>query len=244
MIVEQALIDRIRWHSKERVLRIPVRRGRLKDGSSYRKRCPLRAGGTYTLKPRAEYDRWVQEARAMPRGRGVLWLFDRCWEPGRTVTITVLSPPCIDGEEWAVVFAVGRHEVAERPVYLARHGDYTLQRSQGVKGEPQVLMPLEEDLEKARRKAVEERLGPQELAVRRAAGETETLGRSIESMKARRLIRDAARKLERAAMILSEPGLESVSSSSAQSEVTATPELGPSMVRPPRDADLATPEAA
>lgn len=171
MIVSQAEIDLIqdpKTHRRE--LHLPVRHGRHGE----RKRCPMHVGGVYHLKPPIPYDQYRARAeQQLGRARSVLWLIGRCERHySRPLTITV-SDVQRHGDTWTVRFLKGDHaEYFRGPVFLARHNDFTMVPSQQtVRGDPEYLAPLAEDLARARGKALEKRLEPNrsDLAAIRAA---------------------------------------------------------------------------
>lgn len=215
MIVPQAQIDLVcSPRMRRRVIHLPVVYG--KHGE--RKRCPMRKGGVYHLKGRVPYERHRADAQDQPtRARAVLHLIDRCESPAKTVTVTVLDTEMQD-EKWLIRFIKGDHvTVFDRPVYLARYGDYTTEAGrQAVPGDPELMTPFAEDLAKARAKALESRVSPQQQALKQAADRAQTLQRSLKNMKARDLVRRAQRNYEAAARILlSDEVLDSPSSAVA-----------------------------
>jgi hypothetical protein len=201
VIVPQAQIDLVcSPRIRRRVIHLPVIYGQHGE----RKRCPMREGGVYHLKGRIPYELYLATAQDQPtRARGVLRLIDRCESPAKTVTITVLATEMQD-EKWLIRFIKGNHAtVFDRPVYLARYGDYTTEAGrQAVPGDPELMTPFPEDLAKARAKALERQLSPQQLALQQAANRAQTLQQSLKNMKARDLVRRAQRNYEAAARIL------------------------------------------
>lgn len=188
---------------RRRSISLPVRRG--KHGELKR---PPKVGGVHRLKARVPYERYQAEAQEQPtRARAVLALIVRCERQRREVTITVLAVKRVQ-ESWLITFEKGdQSAVIDRPIYLSKYGDYTLQPSrQAVRGDPEVLMPLAKDLEKARARALERRVHPQREAVQRQASELKTLAESITEMKARQLIQRADRNLTAALRLLPADG--------------------------------------
>lgn len=237
MIIPQAQIDLIlSRRMRRRTLHLPMRTGKFGE----RKRCPARTGGVYRLKAPVPYERYQSEAERQPNAaRAVLWLIDECQQPTRGVTITVTAVEVRDGD-WVVHFTKGEHrELFDRPIYLAKYGDYTMTaRQQAIPGDPELMMPFAEDLAKARAKALERRVSPERAAVKREADRAETLQQSITNMKARVLIKRAQRNYEAAErLLLSEEDVESPVSAAAD----GSPGEGD---RPPRSAAFASPEAA
>jgi hypothetical protein len=194
---------------RKRWLTLPVKRG--SEGEL--KKCPMKAGGVYRLKARVPYERFREQAEAQPsRARAVLALIERCDRPTAGVTVTVRSVPMIEDDAWMVCFEKGDHaSVLDRPLFLARSGDYTFSASrQAVPGDPEVLMPLAADLEKARRRAREEQVTPQIKHVRHVVGQMGELQKSMRSMKHRDLARRAQRTLQTLErLLLSDEAVES-----------------------------------
>jgi hypothetical protein len=237
VIVPQAQIDLILSRRiRQRTLHLPIRSGKFGE----RKRCPARPGGVYRLKARVPWERYKAQAQAQPSAaRAVLWLIDECERPTRSVTITVTAVEAAGGT-WAVHFVKGEHrDVVDRPIYLAKYGDYTMSASQqAVRGDPELMMPFHEDLANARKKALERRISPQQAQLRRAASEAETLQQSITNMKARILIKRAQRNYEAAERLL-------LADRDVDSPVSAAVDGSPGEAdRPPCSAAVATPEAA
>ena len=209
MIVSQADLDLIlNGRIRQRVIQLPVRHGKFGE----RKRCPVRKGGAYRLRALPPWARHKARAERQPtRARAVLHLIDLCQQPARTAAITVLDVERQD-DTWVVRFNLGDQSTSfDRPVFLAKYGDYTMTPSkQAVPGDPEVMMPLAEDLARARAKARESRLSPQVQAVRQGVREADTLQRSLTNMKARAAIKRAQRNYEDAArQLLSEEGVHS-----------------------------------
>jgi hypothetical protein len=87
--------------------------------------------------------------------------------------------------------------VFDRPVYLAKYGDYTMTPSkQAVRGDPEVMSPFAEDLAKARARAGERRVSPQRQAVEGARGGLTELQRDLIAMKARNRLRLILKQLD------------------------------------------------
>lgn len=212
MIVPQSVIDEIRSSRiRRRTLTVPTRQG--KHGE--RKRCPMKPGGVYNLKPRIPYDRHRAQAEQQPtRARAVLHLITACEAKGRTVMITVRHVELVENT-WQVSFEKGDLGAdLDAPVFLARHGDYTTSVSQKVPGEPEVLMPLEKDLARARARALERQVAPQLAQTRQVLAGVETLRQAMAAMKLRNAraaecVRQAERKLQEATRILLSEGLVS-----------------------------------
>lgn len=208
MFVEQAMIDQIRGKMRRRVLELPVRYGSRRRNGRWDpevRKCPMREGGVYTLTPGVTHAQYRTEALTQPtRARAVLWLIDHC-EPLRTVTITVTRPPERHGDIWLIHFAKGdRASDLDRPIFLSKDGGYTMSASkQAVPGDPEVLMPLAEDLMKARAKARERRISPERQGLRQRAIDAETFQQSMAHMKARLLVKRAQRNYEAAERLLS-----------------------------------------
>jgi hypothetical protein len=260
MIVEPAVVDQI-LNSKirRRVLEIPVtyskgptRPVHPKTGRQLavarstaltrpvQRRCPVREGGVYVLRPPVPYGRYKTEAQEQPTtARAVLLLYDLCNLPTRTVTITVTQPPERQGDTWIVRFEKGDwREQSDRPVFLARQNDFTMIASlQTVKGDPPLMASLAEDLERARAKALGRRVSPERRAVKQRADDADTLQRAMTNMKARTLVKRAQRNYEAAERLLSEQELHS--------PVVAAPDGSRGEEdRPPSANTLSTPEAA
>lgn len=195
MIVSQADLDLIlNGKIRRRVIQLPVRHGKFGE----RKRCPVRKGGAYRLRALPPYARHKTRAERQPtRARAVLHLFDLCQQPARTAAITVLDVERQD-DTWVVRFNLGDQSTAfDRPVFLAKYGDYTMTPSkQSVPGDPEVMMPLAEDLARARAKARESRLSPERQVVVRAKGLVSPLEKSLSEMKARNRLRLILKQLD------------------------------------------------
>lgn len=195
MNVPQAQLDLIlNPKMRQRTLTLPVRRGKAGE----LKRCPMRQGGVYNLRASVPYDRHLSKAREQPtRSRSVLKLIDLCEIPKRTVLVTVLRVERL-GDEWHVKFVRGDTSAnIDRPVFLAKYADYTLVASkQSVPRDPEVMMPLAEDLARARAKARERRFSPQEEGVARMRREVDGLLGSMTAMKQRNRLKRIARELE------------------------------------------------
>jgi hypothetical protein len=143
LIVTQKEIDEIRGaRTRRRVLHLPVRYGAFGE----RKRCPVRAGSAYELRPSIPHGSYKTDAERQPsRARAVLWLIDQCERPARTVVVTVLTAPVIleiDGRAvWVVHFAKGDQTgLVDKPRLLAARsgtslGDYTSIPSRSMRGE-------------------------------------------------------------------------------------------------------------
>jgi hypothetical protein len=197
---------------RKRSLSLPVKRGSLGE----LKKCPAKPGGVHRLKARVPYERFRQQAEAQPtRARAVLELIERCDRPtaGVTVTVRTVAREFKDGKDvWTIGFEKGDHaSVLDRPLFLAKSGDYTFAASrQSVPGDPEVLMPLAADLEKARRRARDEQVTPQVKHVRHVAGQMNELQKSMRSMKHRDLARRAQRTLQTLErLLLTEDGVDS-----------------------------------
>ena len=175
------------------------------SSGAHTKRCPLREGGTYMLVERQPYDQWRRAAgKESTRAWSVLWWIARCEQAPRKVEITVLKVDRV-GPVWIVRFAREKDgevkdHIDTHPVFLARGAGYTVSDEIGA-GE--VLGPLREDMEEARRKMREERTNPQRQNVRTEAERLGSLRESLENMKARELVRRAQRNLEAAERVLS-----------------------------------------
>jgi hypothetical protein len=257
LIVSQAEIDRIQ-RMKQRTLRLPVRQGKIprkgsakahktdaKGGASLQ-RCPMRKGGLYHLEPPIPYARYLEIGERQPtRARAILRLYDLCDRHLRKpITVTVVSDPKRDGHEWVVRFELGDHRAAfDRPVYLAKTGDYTMTAShQAVPGDPEVLMPLAADLAKARAAAIEQRVSPQQQALDRIRADTDTLLAVMTAMKDRNRLKLIRREIDKLAAKLSTEESAMLSASScAESQRPVAVEDGP---RPNSTEPLASLEAA
>lgn len=219
--VTQAEIDQIRGKMRRRVLHLPVEHELIKGtarhprtgrtlpacdvvGGKAIKRCPLRERSVTTLAPGVTHAQYRAQAQAQStRAMGVLWFLDRC-ETLRTVTITVTKVER-QGDVWLVHFAKGdRADELDHDVFLAKYGDYTMSASkQAVPGDPPVMMPLAEDLAKARAKARERRVSPQRELVSKMQADADTLQRALSDMKDRTRAKLIAKELEKLAAKLS-----------------------------------------
>lgn len=203
MIVTQTEIAEIsRRVRPRRILELPVHIGPLGET----KRCPLRRGSVYKLTASHPYARYRREAEAEPhRVAAILRLIDRCDVPAPLVMITVKEVER-HGDRWLVRFLRGDHRGAfeDRDVYLSKYGDYTMSaKRQAVPGDPPVMTPFSEDLERARRQALERRFGPQQQMVARLRSDTETLAQSIVDMKARNRAKVILREIDKLSAQLS-----------------------------------------
>lgn len=205
--VTQAEIDQIRGKMRRRVLHLPVEHERIKGtarhprtgrtlsacdvvGGKAIKRCPLRERSVTTLAPGVTHAQYRAQAQAQPtRARGVLWFLDRC-ETLRTVTITVTKVER-QRDVWLVRFEKGeRQELFDRDVFLCRQNDFTMDASrQTVRGDAPYLAPLAEDMRRARAKASERRVSPQQQLVSKMQGDAETLAQSLAAMKDRQRLK-------------------------------------------------------
>jgi hypothetical protein len=224
VLVDQSLIDAVNGKIRRRVLHLPVERGKLpeprhpKTGRVLRsprtrpadpaaKRCPMKAGGIYTLSARRPLEQYREQAKLQPtRARAVLAWIERCEDRTRTITITVLSVERQD-DEWIIHFEKGnRQDLLDRDVFLSRQNDFTMDQSrQTVKGDPPLMTPFDEDLARARNKAVE-RASPQWDALARMRADAETLREAMVAMKDRNglaLLHRAERELEKLSTRLS-----------------------------------------
>lgn len=200
MVISQAELNLImngRLH--RRMMRLPIERGDLGE----LKKCPVREGRIYrltagggkamvtVLSVRREKLAALSVGDAKREGyAGVSGALD-AWQKRH-------GRPSPGTEAWVVGFELGDQSGRfDRPVHLARHGDYTLEASQAVKGEPEVLMPLAKDLARARAKALERRAVPQRQLVGRMQKDADRLHGALTDMKlrnrARRIAHDLAR---------------------------------------------------
>jgi hypothetical protein len=238
MILAQADLDAILDRKvRKRLLELPVRYGRFGE----RKRCPMRVGGVYHLKPPIPYERYASRASEQPtRARAVLWLIGRCERhQDKPTTITVREVER-QGETWLVSFLKGQEAEVfnDDPLYLSSDGGFTaVAARQAVPADPEYLPPLAEDLARARLDAREKRAVPELASVRRLTGELQTCRAVMTNVKAGTLLKRAQRNLEAAQRaLLSEGVLDSeMVAASAGSAVEAD--------RPPSAAPLARPES-
>jgi len=147
MIVPQAVIDQILGKARLRTLEIPVRRGAYGE----LKRCPLREGNVYELRPQIPYDEYrVRAMEAPTRAQAVLLLIDECWQPRRSIKITVVA--IARNEHWIIVFELGDHSYRrEEKRLLVRHngsplGQYTSRKDKAMRGEPEAIPPALQDV--------------------------------------------------------------------------------------------------
>jgi hypothetical protein len=202
MIVPQAEIDEINGKARRRIMRLPAKHGKFGE----LKRCPMRPGGVYRLRPPIPYDRCRTIAERQPtRARTILRLYDLCERhPVRYVAVTVFAVVRQE-DEWLIRFIRGEdRSLLDRPVYLAKYGDYTMTASkQAVPGDPELLLPLAEDLAKARAKALESRVSPQRQLVSKISADVDTLRGSLEEMGKRNRLRRVEHDLKALARELS-----------------------------------------
>lgn len=203
MIVTHVEITEINRRVRpRRVLELPVQLGPLGET----KRCHLRKGGVYKLTASVAYAKYRREAEAEPDRRvAVLRLIDRCDVPIPKTTITVREVER-HGDSWLVRFLLGDHRGAleDRDVYLSKYGDYTTSaKRQAVQGDPPLMTPFAEDLEKARRQALERRFSPHRDVLSRMHSDAETLAQSLASMKARNRAKVLLKEIEKLSAQLS-----------------------------------------
>jgi hypothetical protein len=186
-------------------------------------RCPMRKGGTYRLRGPVPYTGYRDEADDQPtRARAVLALYDLCHLPAKTETVTVTSVER-QGETWLIRFRKGELDLLDRPVFLARQGDYTTIASrQAVPGDPEVMMQFAEDLQEARKKARERRLTPQQEGLAKVRAEVETCRGVMTTMKAKTRLRLILKELEKLeAEVAAESSAILPASQCAESQVSA-----------------------
>lgn len=241
MIVQQSTIDQIRSKIRRRVLHLPVLYGQKLGEQSQRplKKCPLREGDVRTLEAAIPRKALRERAELQPTAaKAVLAWIDLCQAPVISVEITVTSV-VREGDVWIVRFEKGDwRPQSDRPVYLARSNDFTMIASkQTVKGDPELLSPVADDIRRARRKALEGRVSPEVAALRKQVEDADTCQRAMTNMKARNLVRRAQRNYEAAVR-------ELLSDGSATLPAVAAPvgSLGEED-RPPSANTLATPNA-
>lgn len=198
MIVDHQIVREIvSARHRRRALTLPIRRGSFGE----LKKCRMVRGGVYRLTERVPYRDCLTAAASEPtRARAVVRLLALCDRPRLTVTVTVVEQPVIADGVWHVRFVRGDKAsvVRDDPVFLERGAGYTLQKSRALKGEPEVLTPFAEDLQRARSEALERRTTPNRDAVRRLNDAAGSLNKQMLSMKARnrvRLIEREAAKL-------------------------------------------------
>ena len=234
MIVQQRELDLIlnpKIH--RRMMRLP-----------YRRPCPVRVGKSYGLQtaPGAKARAVITVTAVRGERVGALSASDARREGYAGVAgalsawATRYQLPAGDERCWVVSFVRDeKHDVArfmaqDEAVFLSRHGDYTLHPHQAIAGEPEVMFPSVEDLKRARAKARERRSGAERWRVREAVGELQTLSQGMRSMKARELLRRAARTVEAADRAIQREGMLDCAVSVAADGSAV--EAGP----PPRDA--------
>jgi hypothetical protein len=186
VIVAQAELDAILNRKiRKRVLELPVRHGSLGE----LKRCPMRRGGVYHLKPPLPFDRLLARAeQRRPRKEAVLWLIGRVerWEP-KPVTITVSHEPERQGDIWFVRFLKGDEAelLDDSSLFLSGDGGFTsIASRQAVPGDPPYCPPFAEDLERARQAAREKRLTPAQAIMARMKADAETCRDAMVTVKA------------------------------------------------------------
>lgn len=237
MIVAQAELDAILNRKiRKRVLELPVRHGRLGE----LKRCPMRRGGVYHLKPPLPFDRLLERAvQRQPRKEAVLWLIGRVerWEP-KPVTITVSHEPLRQGDVWFVRFLRGDEAEVfdDSPLFLSGDGSFTsIASRQAVPGDPPYWPPFAEDLERARTAAREKRVSPDLTSVRRLTGGLKTCREVMSNIKAANLLKRAQRNLEAAERELLQDGVlhsEPVAASAGSVGETGRPPSANTSARP------------
>jgi len=139
--------------------------------------------------------------------------------------------PAPTQEVWVVSFVVGDHSAffgLDEDVYLAKYGDYTTRAErQAVSGDPPVML-VPGSSERSRVMSIARRNMPLRDEARALAARAETLRESIGHMKARQMLRKAARDLAAAESLLG--GEIAVNSGMLGAAVGAHSEVA----RPPR----------
>lgn len=191
---------------RKRIIVLPVHYGRLGE----RKR-PPQEGRLYRLRPASRYAEWCRRAAEQPtRARAVLYVLERLESEPRPILVTVRAVTR-EGETYLVEVLKGDHREAvaqDRPVFLARSAGYTTAASLAVRDAGEVLLDSK-GAERARIIAQTQLATPQIAAVRRVAGETETLRQAMKNMRARNLVRSAERNLAAAERVLRAEVLQS-----------------------------------
>jgi hypothetical protein len=207
MIVPQEIINNIQSTMTVRTMRLPVVRGPLGELI-----VPARAGNRYGLQVAdfqpAQARIVVTEVYREPIA--ALALSEARREGHSTIQAAVDAYVRLFGEVdettvvWVVHFArdakdgsVSDHVKCDDPVLLATNGGYTNLTSHAVRGEAEVLHPLQKAMDDARAKAREKRLSPERRAVRKQIQETETLRYAMTAMKNRNRLARALRELEK-----------------------------------------------
>jgi hypothetical protein len=120
---------------RQRELQLPLRHGAVGE----LKPSPMRPDRAYVLKRGIAYAEIKQRAEGLPhRARAVLWLYDRCDQPQRSVMITVHTVERDEHRDvWVVRFVLG--DLVDGRRFLAATpgppgGDYTGDPSRALKG--------------------------------------------------------------------------------------------------------------
>jgi hypothetical protein len=195
--VPQAEYDLIRnARIRKRLLVLPVRYGRSGIPGA-RRPCPVREGCVYKLRAASPYEEIRRRAEEQPsRARAVLWLMDHCDQTVRTLTITITSVER-QQDQWLVRFGMGDKATNDESVFMGRGRDYTLIASASIDKTAPVMTPFAEDLQRAREKAREKRLSPQQEALARMRAETDLLLVAMTAMKDRNRLKLIRREIEK-----------------------------------------------
>ena len=204
----------------------------------------FREGGNYEIRGDGIdqiYACLRREAEIAPnRARSIVWLLLRAMDETRELRITVRTVRP-DGAHWLVSFFLDsnrawQQKIDDTDVFLSRSRDYTTVRDE--LGAGVVMMPFEEDLEAARKRAREGDIAPQREAIQELVSQAGDCQRAMKSMKARSLLKRAQRDLEAAERALMSELAVHCSTRTAPDGSHGEAE------RPSRGTSLATPEAA
>ena len=214
MVVSQSEIDLIlRSKFARRQMRLPV----TYDSEAMPRHCPVRLGGVYQLRtidsPKVqatisvtEVHRDRQDALSASQARREGF---NSIDQAQTAFCDLHGPSAPHRPVWVITFALSE-ALTDQPVFLSKDGGYTTAQSrQAVLGDPEVML-IPGASETARVMALAKRDEHEREAIRRQVAELETLSEAMSSMKARNLLRRAARTIEAAQrVLLSEQVLDS-----------------------------------
>lgn len=190
-------------------MRLPAVRGELGELV----RCPLQKGSMHKLQSRAfaPSQATIVVLEVRKETLAAITLADARMEGHASIQAALDAYARTHGPSddstivWVVSFAretkgdgVAAHLNSDTPVLMARNGsDYTDKPSRAIKGEAEVLLPLAEDLARARKQAVERRASPQRNAIEEYADGIRTLAESLMQMKARTRAKLILKELEK-----------------------------------------------
>jgi hypothetical protein len=207
LIIPQAEIDLITGSIRRRMMRLPLAYGEHGELIA----CRYKRGRTYPLKPKPSAPSAVKITVLEVRREklAAITLRDARKEGHHGIQGALDAFKRRHGEfndrteVWVIAFAKDKDgDVAaainqDDPLFLSMHGDYTFSKSSAVKGEPEVMMPFAEDLEKARQHARDERVNPRLAILARMGSDAESLAQSLTAMKERNRLKLILKEIEK-----------------------------------------------